>query len=1244
MKWKKDSQSHEAADNKADKSGMVIDKFKFERLTPKDDIDLNIYENALDFALKDPAVRNIALSGAYSSGKSSVLESYKKKHNGDKLFRKIKFLHISLAHFETPDEINKEDFNNDTGNDTVSESILEGKILNQLIHQIPAKRIPQTNFRVKKRTQTVKVILLTFLLISLILAALFICNYSSWEHYITELPDDRFRRLLEISISPYSKLVAGAGNVILFSILIYNLIRLQNDRNILKKLSVQGNEIEIFENSDDSFFDKYLNEVLYLFERVDADVIVFEDLDRFDVNRIFERLHEINTLVNSSKHRRGKKSPLRFLYLIRDDIFISKDRTKFFDFIIPVIPVMDGSNSYNILLKCFSESGIQDSFDNGFLQGLSLYIDDMRLLKNIYNEFLIYYHRLNTTELDPNKMLAMITYKNIFPRDFADLQLNRGFVYCLFDRKKEFIEKQSAIWKSRIDDIDKIIEEYKAECLNSETELRIVYDKKRPTDYFGHSSSLSDEDQIEYDKRLKNLNDRNEGRIAELLSEKVSIEEKLLEAKFTQLYKIIDNNNAKEVFGSSSTNEIGEKNDYNEIKRSDYFDLLKYLIREGYIDETYADYMTFFYENSLHRDDKIFLRSVTDRKAKEFTYKLQNPELVVKRLKPTDFDKEETLNFDLLSFLLSNKSCTMQLDRFISQLKSSKNFQFISGYMNTASELPLFVNAVNRVWPEMFALAVGENLLSDKHIRDFSLNTLCCSDEATIENVNQSDCLKEYISKTPDYLDITNPEIEELIRVFSLLNVNFIGLDYEKSDKALFMAVYEHSMYEINAENLQLITRQVIGISDTDDIIHKNYTILSERPDEPITTYVNQNIEEYIGVVLDMSSDSIADSENVIIDVLNNENISQDKRKRYIHALETIITNIEEITDLSLCSILLDCGSVAFLEKNIASYFVKAGELDEHIVGFMNKGVSSLDFSNVKVDDIVKRNLFDKTLKCNELHDDVYEQVLSSIGLQYNESDFGEMDNQKVAILIDNDIIAVAPDILELIREKYSNLLKQFIFRNIEKYVKIMEPHLFSHDELLDVLDMDVNDELKLSLLEFDDEDISILNKKYSPEVCKRILNKHLMVSDLDKLFKEYERYSEDLKPQIRHLAIQYISNIIGKSDSVSSILLDELFSANELDYDDKISLLISRMPMLSELEIKRIFGIIDLPEYQKIFDPNSRPHFAMDHVNDRILQALKNNNFIKDYEEDNGKPGYYKITRLRKKTKTDVEKEIEYL
>ena len=49
-----------------------------------------------------------------------------------------------------------------------------------------------------------------------------------------------------------------------------------------------------------------LNEVLYLFEQVEADVIVFEDMDRFNSKVIFERLREVNNLVNVHKYNKFK--------------------------------------------------------------------------------------------------------------------------------------------------------------------------------------------------------------------------------------------------------------------------------------------------------------------------------------------------------------------------------------------------------------------------------------------------------------------------------------------------------------------------------------------------------------------------------------------------------------------------------------------------------------------------------------------------------------------------------------------------------------------------------------------------------------------------------------------------------------------------------------------------------------------------------------------------------------------------
>ena len=91
------------------------------------------------------------------------------------------------------------------------------------------------------------------------------------------------------STHPYALIVDGIIILVLLSLSVYKLIRIQREKNIFRKLNIKGNEIEIFEKSDDSYFDKYLNEVLYLFENSDADVIVFEDMDRFNTYAIYTK-------------------------------------------------------------------------------------------------------------------------------------------------------------------------------------------------------------------------------------------------------------------------------------------------------------------------------------------------------------------------------------------------------------------------------------------------------------------------------------------------------------------------------------------------------------------------------------------------------------------------------------------------------------------------------------------------------------------------------------------------------------------------------------------------------------------------------------------------------------------------------------------------------------------------------------------------------------------------------------------
>ena len=1027
---------------------MAENKYHFERLTPIDNMNLDVYEEAIDYVFNNPDVKNVAISGAYSAGKSSVLASYKKRHDD------LRFLHISLAHFKSPDQEDETD---------IKESVLEGKILNQLIHQIPSDKIPQTNFREKKSINPVSTIMNTLKTIVLLTAIIYFMFFDSWKSYVSVLPDNWLKSILELSAHPYALMVDGIIIITLSSLLIYKLIKIQKNKNVFRKLNLQGNEIEIFEESDDSYFDKYLNEVLYLFENVDADVIVFEDMDRFNANKIFERLREVNTLANIQLQKESKKI-LRFFYLLRDDIFISKDRTKFFDYIVPVVPVVDSSNSYDQFISHLKKGGLFEKFNENFLQGLSLYIDDMRLLKNIYKEFVIYYNRLNITELDCNKMLAIIAYKNLFPRDFADLQLNQGFVYAIFASKDSFIAEEVEKLDKQISEKCNEIDMAKNEHLSTIKELDTVYEAKQLGQY-GYRYNLSGADKANYAKRKQAIENRLNNSIPKLENEKLVLEQKRISIQNRQLCEIITRDNIDSIFSITSTNEIGTVTYFNEIKSSEYFDLLKYLIRNGYIDETYADYMTYFYENSLSRIDKTFLRSITDKKAKEYTYKLKNPKLIVSRLRLVDFDQEETLNFDLFTYLLQTSHIDY-IERLINQLKGTKNLKFIGAYFDTTIELSAYIKHLNMRWPEVFSTALSERLLTENQIRRYSIASLYYSDDDVIELVNKENCLCDYISNARDYLAIDNPNIDRLIHCFTLLGVCFIGFDYTELNKELFQAVYEGSLYKINAENLQLIQKEILGAKNVDDFFHKNYTILCLHPDSAITQYVNQNINEYCCVVLQISDGTIYDDENVAVAVFNNANLTTDYKQSYISALRTTITSIKEIADSSLWSSLLDADIVQYSEYNIMDSF-NAVELNESVIGYINRCDIDLDFSKTEYDEDAKEKLFDSVVICNGIDNSKYRKILVSLKFSYDAFDIPEISDDKITILIDTNIIRMTADNLKYMRENYHNQTFYYIRKSIEKYIDIVDETLFSREELLEILTWDISDKLKIAYLNF---------------------------------------------------------------------------------------------------------------------------------------------------------------------------------
>ena len=466
-----------------------------------------------------------------------------------------------------------------------------------------------------------------------------------------------------------------------------------------------------------------------------------------------------------------------------------------------------------------------------------------------------------------------------------------------------------------------------------------------------------------------------------------------------------------------------------------------------------------------------------------------------------------------------------------------------------------------------------------------------------------------------------------------MLGVSFKSFNYNVLNKELFNAVYEKSLYEINANNLQLIMTKVLGIEKNEDIIHKNYTILCSYPDSEITQYIDWNINEYFDVILQMSNGTINDDEEVVITVLNNQDLYTEYKKSYISVLQTTIDSIKEVTDSTLWSSLLDSGIIKYSEQNIIDYY-NVLKLDKSVIAFINKGKNTLNFSKGNYDDDIKKVLFSDVVKCDSINDSKYKQILTTLRCSYTSFSIENISFTKMNILIDAGIIEMTVDNLKFLRENYPEHKYLFIKKNIEKYIEIMSDELFSQEELLKILDWNISDEVKISLLKFSNESITVVNKNYSTPVCVYILDNNLEHSDLMSLFSSFEQWQDPVQDKIFDYAIDNIASIINNADDVSKRLLDELFCAEQLGKDAKINLLIALMPTANGNRIKEILVLLKLDSYIKIFDARTKPQFEISNESEKLLEAFRENGFIQDYMESSKNEGYYTITRVNS-TKT---------
>lgn len=449
-------------------------------MTPKyDESQHRRYVDRLRNALYEQNCKSVALSGSYGSGKSSILEQFVKeaKEDGHSVAK------VSLATF------NADPYRQGDSADSSITTLLEREILGQLLYQGDPTKAPKSSFNQIHNTSLwckVKSAMPVSLIIFIALTGALIFHFSktvTFASCLTFMADTSKKRLQMVMSLTIFLLVAVYSAISL----ICGYVLWVFDKARIKSISASGISLSIAADEDcASYFNKYRDELIYLFEANGFDTVIFEDIDRFDNLAIFEELRKLNDLLNMAPGIVGKEGNkvVSFVYAVKDSIFalnkeptedsrevLGSGRVKFFDMIISVVPFISKFNANEMVNKVF-ESELEQAKTtkegerfSDLLLLAAPYIADMRLMISVRNDYLIMVQEMGSPSFDkPSSLgltctgiLAISIYKNLYPLEYEDLRIHRGKLNELYDIHQSGINRLL----SQLSAAKKLLQRYK---------------------------------------------------------------------------------------------------------------------------------------------------------------------------------------------------------------------------------------------------------------------------------------------------------------------------------------------------------------------------------------------------------------------------------------------------------------------------------------------------------------------------------------------------------------------------------------------------------------------------------------------------------------------------------------------------------------------------------------------------------------------------------------------------------------
>ena len=890
--------------------------------------DIDAYKMAMDFALRQEDICNIAITGPYGSGKSSFLRTYFDGREDVLWISLASFLGVpkgKVALNGTTSEGGESD--EDEGDSCFGEERrLELSILQQIFYRFPNAAVPYS--RLSKTSSIPQSWYCKIIAWAVITFALLI---GAWQ------PDFLVRyvtpsiRLLIVDWARYIFWVSSVGLTVSFSLAIWQVLHWIRSHGV-RSVDVSGLGISMSDKTERSILNRNIDEIIYHFEVSDYNTVVFEDIDRFDDVDIFTKLREVNLLLNNAEQISRSHKPIRFIYALKEELFVEKkDKVKFFDFVIPIIPKINASNSRTELLAFLNDwsDTKPDETLIRFVKVVSPYISDMRLLKNICNEYYTYREQVidYTSE---QELLGLVVFKNFFPKDFALMHDESGMMWKFLEKKKEAQEKLAKDIDDKINALRHEIDCINGEKLTDIKQLQLLYyatlmqefdpdiayvhihGEQRFTSAILHYDNWFDvlrtngfsggrygnrpikwadvekktDPNCTYEEHVKRIESRLNGRIEKIKQEIQGLKERRLTIKRKTIQElmvesVLKDDEIKAIIHESSKD------------RQDA-ELVILLLKNGYLNEKYYYNISIFHEvdgvNSIQ--DYLFEVGVTRGDDADWKTKLKNPRALIESLELHYFSSPSMLNYDICRELLANPGSEKAKEfwQLISR-KDLRSYEFVDGYLAEEARgddsIKLF-DCIMSANQNYMAELIETSVSGDGWPRQFvekQLGLYVAWAMRQGKAVAPSNIVKKYVEQTaamPQLLrDNGIGDAETMTAFVRRFDLKFEVLDFKLAQETSFIdVVISECAYVIDAGMLKgLLSAKGVDVNDFET---KNYSVIRSCGIKPIVEYVDKEFKIYLDNVQSRLESQQEDSIENIALVLNHDDLSEEDITRFV--------------------------------------------------------------------------------------------------------------------------------------------------------------------------------------------------------------------------------------------------------------------------------------------------------------------------------------------------------------------------